>query len=165
MHRKISGIHRIQTVLPVLLLLFAMGCMETTPQPQPDDERPSDDAIVETDQSTTVATNEQEKIKSTGKPDWTLATFDLDSAVTVSLVQLDGFANGQPFSYVGSDQSWHYFRVKGGFYRLSHQESLPPTPPENGRKQRIGYVGLPMEFVDGELTARYPTDEFPTGSF
>ena len=89
----------------------------------------------------------------------------LESAKIVSLVQLDKSTNGQWFYYLGSNDKWHYFQTDETYYRIDKTEPIPPSPPENGGNNTIGNVALPMAFQDGKLTARYPTDEFPTGRF
>ena len=153
------------SLLGTLLLLASIGCNSgSRPHATTNDPKPSNPNVAK--KSTAAAgTLEQIAEDPPDNPIKATATFDLESASTASLAELDRSAKGRWFYYLGSDDKWHYFLIKGTYYRLEKSEPIPPIPPKRDGKTPIGYVALPMIFENGKLAPRYPTDSFSTGRF
>lgn len=77
---------------------------------------------------------------------------DVENATKVTIDELrDATQNASYFQWTGSDDKFHYFRTKEGYYRMTIEHELPHRWDEINRGKTIGNFGVPVVVKDGKI--------------
>lgn len=77
---------------------------------------------------------------------------DVENATKVTIDELrDATQSESDFYWTGSDDNFHYFETKEGFYRLTPEHELPKGFDGMNRLGKPGTFGVPVVIRDGKI--------------
>lgn len=77
---------------------------------------------------------------------------DVENATKVTIEELrDATQNASYFQWTGSDDKFHYFRTKEGYYRITAEHELPHYFDKINKARSPGEFGIPVGIKDGKI--------------